>query len=138
MAKKGTKYETAVKGRGGWHTFGVDIQPVTPGDDTKVNFRFTIDGVTTLDYTNTNASKWTTVDKNAAWDIALQLYVGGSWAGHPDQKLGFYAANGGICAQTSKPPLNGDYRNCPTQGIWLAPWNDSSFEIDYVRVYTKA
>lgn len=138
VAKKGTNYETAVRGRGGWHTFGVDIQPVTPGDDTKVNFKFTIDGVTTLNYTNTNASKWTSVDKNAAWDIALQLYVGGTWAGHPDQKLGFYPASGGICARTSKKPLNGDIRNCPTSGIWLAPWQDSTFEIDYVRVYTKS
>ena len=138
VAKKAVWYETPLQGRGGWHTFSVDIAPVTPGDDSKVTFTFQVDGVTSLQYTNTNASAWTSVDKNAAWDIALQLYVGGSWTGHPDQKLGWLPANGGICSLTAKAPTNGDPSTCPTTGLWLAPWKDSTFEIDYVRVYTKA
>lgn len=138
IAKKSTKVEQAVQGRGGWHTYRVDILPVTPGDTSRVKFVFAVDGVETLSYTNNNTSKWTSTDPNATWDIALQLYVGGQWAGHPDQKLGWYAANGGICAQTFRAPAGGNPANCPTNGIWLAPWKDSTFEIDYVRVYTPA
>ncbi len=137
VAKKTTWIETPTTSRGGWHTYSVDILPVTPGDNTKVKFRFAIDGVTTLEYTNPNASKWTSVDPNGGWDIALQLYVGGQWTGHPDQKLGWLPVNGGVCARTLKAPLGGDPKNCPTDGIQLAQWNDATFEIDYVRVYTK-
>lgn len=133
VAKKGTAFEQAVRGRGGWHTFSVDITPLRPGDRTMGRFRFAIDGKTSLEYDNTRMSSWSGTEP--AWDIALQLYVGGSWAGLPDQQLGFYPARGGICAQTSRAPAGGNPANCPAKGIWLAPWNDSVFEIDYVRVY---
>lgn len=137
VAKKGIWYETPTQGRGGWHTFSVDIAPVTPGDDSKVAFSFAVDGVPSLQYTNTNASAWTSGDKNATWDIALQLYVGGTWTGHPDSKLGWLPAAGGICSLTSKAPAGGDPATCPTTGLWLAPWQDSVFEVDYVRVYKR-
>ena len=136
VAKKGTVYEQAVQGRGEWHTFSVDITPVIPGDRSQGRFRFAIDGRTTFEYVNTRMSTWSGSDQT--WDIALQLYVGGAWAGHPDQRLGYYPAKGGICAQTSRAPLYGNPANCPTRGIWLAPWQDSTFEIDYVRVFTPA
>lgn len=125
-----------MRGRGDWHTFAVDVTPVRPGDDSSVLFRFSIDGKTTLTYRNDRASLLAAGNKNAAWDIALDLYVGGTWAGHPDRDLGYYAANGGICAQTEKAPPAGNRAACPKNGIWLANWNDSIFEVDYVRVYT--
>ncbi len=138
-AKKATKYETAVPGRGGWHTFSIDILPVTPGDNSKVKFRFAVDGVTTLTYTNYYASSWTNVDKMAAWDIAMDIYVGGKWIGHPDKQLGYLpTVRTGICAQTYAAPPYGNPANCPKKGIWLAPWNDSIYQIDYVRVYVPA
>lgn len=133
VAKKGTFFEPAVRGRGGWHTFSVDITPVRPGDRSQARFRFAIDGKTTLEYVNTRMSSWSGSDR--AWDIALQLYVGGRWAGMPDRDLGFYPAQGGICAQNSRRPASGKPSNCPRTGIWLAPWHDAVFEIDYVRVY---
>lgn len=136
VAKKGTKYETAVPGRGGWHVYSVDITPLVPGDRTQGKFRFAIDGVTTFEYVNRRMGPWAAgVDPMQAWDIALQLYVGGTWAGHPDRNLGWYAARGGSCAQTGRR-VGTDASSCPTTGIWLAPWQDAVLEIDYVRVYT--
>ena len=44
---------------------------------------------------------------------------------------------GGICSLTSKAPAGGDPATCPTTGLWLAPWQDSVFEVDYVRVYKR-
>lgn len=138
VAQRGTPFETAVPGRGDWHTFAIDVTPVRPGDDSSMLFRFSIDGRTTLEYRNDRAAILAAGDKNAAWDIALDLFVGGTWAGNPDRDLGYYPANGGICAQTDKAPPGGNRAACPTNGIWLAPWNDSIFEVDYVRVYTPA
>ncbi len=139
VSKKNTVFEPAVQGRGGWHTYSVDILPVKPGDNSQVTFTFAIDGATTHSYTNKNTAAWTGTDPSASWDMALQLNVGGTWVGHPDSKLGFLSAGGGTCAQTfNKAPAGGNPANCPKKGIWLAPWQDSTFEVDYVRVYTPA
>ncbi|MBW3085261.1 hypothetical protein KEM60_01458 [Austwickia sp. TVS 96-490-7B] len=138
VAKKATKYETPVVGRGGWHTFSVDILPVTAGDYSKVRFVFKIDGATTLDWINTKATAFTSDDRNATWDMALQLNVGGIWVGHPEQKLGWMAADGGRCSLNYKAMPEKDAAKCPTTNLAFAPWRDASYEIDYVRVYTPA
>ena len=159
VAQKGKWTEAAMKGRGGWHVYSVDILPVVRGDPNKVRFTMRIDGVTHYEYvydyakatktirvknpdgsySTRKAPNWvTSADAMASWDIALQLWVGGRWTGHPDRTLGFYPTgnNGqpGQCAQTGKAPPNGP-DSCPKNGIWLAPWNHAVIEFDYVRVY---
>ncbi len=120
-----------------WHTYAAEITPA--GDPSKVRFRMFIDGVQTLGYTNPKATQMTSVEKNAAWDIALSNYVGGKWVGDPAKNLGWMPANGGagICGLGWKAPTNGP-DSCPTTGMRLAQPGDQTLEIDYVRVYTPA
>lgn len=164
VAKKGPWFESAVKGTGGWHTFAVDIVQVYPGRDDTVKFTFWVDSTKTLEYTNTNATKWTSVsDKSRVWNIAINTAVGGTHAGHPDQNLGWDKAGGGRCAlerpqrsttsasSCSKERTPGKWYNdtiskAPaTDGapdIWLAPWTygqaSADYVIDHFRYYTKA
>ncbi len=138
-AKQTTFIETPTRGRGGWHTYAVEITRIDPDRTDVAQFRFLVDDVPTLTFVNTKARAWAPSDPMApTWDIALQLWIGGQWTGHPDQKLGFYQANGGVCAKNDRRPANGDPKNCPTDGLHFAPWNDSIFEVDYVRVYVPS
>lgn len=165
VAKIGRQFETAVKGSGGWHTFAVDIEQVYAGRDDVVRFTFWQDGVKTMSYTNTKASAFTSVkDKNRVWNIAINTAVGGTWAGHPDQKLGWFPAMGGACSlergqrkttnasscgkeRTQGKWYNNDIPRAPAPNgvpdIWLAPWSTSAgatsnYYIDYFRYYKKS
>jgi beta-glucanase (GH16 family) len=146
VSKKSVPLEVPVVGTGGWHTFAVDIRPVVEGDDSQVVFKFFVDGKETMKYTNTNASSWTSVDKSAAWDIAVSQPVGGSYWGHPEKDLGYLSSgliggtNPNKCSLTYKTPTSGP-ASCPTDkngdgkpDIWFASF-PSLFEVDYVRVY---
>jgi beta-glucanase (GH16 family) len=136
VAKRSVAFEAPVKGTGGWHTYAVEIEPVTGTDgSTDVRFRFLIDDVETLKYLNTVPEAWNQVDPNAAWDIAVNLAVGGDWAGHPDEQLG-YLQGPDVCSLTYRAPTGGNPANCPTSGIWL-PDLPSPYRVDHVRVYTR-
>lgn len=135
-AKKSTFVETPVQGTGGWHTYAVEIEPATAG---AVKFTFSIDGVSTLTYTNTNASSWTTGYENNAWDIAVNMAIGGNWVGHPEQQLG-YLPYPNKCSLNYSTPVNNDPATCSTTGIFLSGLSSRNavYEVDYVRVYTPA
>ncbi|MCB0920019.1 MAG: hypothetical protein KDC39_15780, partial [Actinobacteria bacterium] len=89
----------------------------------------------TLTFLNTDHAKWSTVDPEHAWDIAVNTAVGGDWAGHPEQQLG-YLQGPNKCSLTYKTPTNNDPSTCPTTGIHLANL-PATYEIDYIRVYSK-
>lgn len=138
VTQKVSDLEPPVPGRGQWHTYAVDIEPETPGSDDAVRFTFRVDGAVTLTYVNTDAASWTGGDQSATWDIAANLFVGGTWVGDPDRDLGYLPANGGLCSLTLTAPELGAPANCPTDGIWFANWNDAVMQIDYVRVYVPS
>lgn len=133
VSKKSTAFETAVQGTGGWHTFAVEI---VPAGTNSVKFTFFVDGAQTLTYTNTNASSWVNGYESAAWDIALNLAIGGNWVGHPDQQLG-YLPYPNKCSLTYTAPAGGDPSTCSTTGIWFANMasRNAVYQIDYVRVW---
>jgi beta-glucanase (GH16 family) len=164
VAKKGSIFENPVKGTGGWHIFAVDIEQVYPERNDTVKISFWVDNTKTLEYTNTNASNWAGIaDQTKAWDIAINTAVGGTYGGHPDEKLGWDAASGGRCTLERPQRVTTDSVSCSkertpgkwyndtitkapaTDGIddiWLAPWNYNSqtsadYIVDYVRFYTK-
>lgn len=164
VTKTGVNFESAVKGTGGWHTFAVDIEQVYPNRHDAVKFTFWVDNLKTLEYVNTNATQWTSLpDRNKAWNIAINTAVGGEWAGHPDQKLGWFPVRGGRCSLERPQRTTSDAAGCddertagrwyspqipkaPSQDgkpdIWLAPWNygqpSADYVIDYFRHYRKA
>jgi beta-glucanase (GH16 family) len=110
----------------GWHVWAVDILPVSNG----VRFVFSVDGRTVHTYTDTQR-RWASAHPGKGiWDIALNLSVGGNWAGRPDDSLG-YLRDINRCAQSGTAP-NG----CSSNNIRRAAF-PSTYEIDYVRVWTK-
>jgi beta-glucanase (GH16 family) len=82
VAKKTVPLETATQATGGWHTYAVEIEPAGTN---AVKFTFFIDNVESFNYTNTNASSWVNGYENGAWDIAVNMAIGGNWVGHPEQ-----------------------------------------------------
>lgn len=136
VSKKTSALETAVRGTGGWHTYAVEIEPVTGSDGTKdVRFRLFVDDTQRHEYINTSPESWNGVDPNAGWDIAINTAVGGNWVGHPEQQLG-YLPYPNKCSLTYKTPVNNDPSTCPTTGIHYVQL-PAQYEIDYVRVYTR-
>lgn len=131
IAKKSTSFETARAGVGDWHTYRVDIIPFE--NDTKAQIVYYIDGIETLRYTPTAFGWLNNYDKNRMFDIALNTAVGGTWNGHPDDPPGWsrylkYCLNPGSYGK--QQPCNGE-----ASGVYRAQF-PSSYEIDYVRVYT--
>lgn len=140
VAKRRTPFETPTAGTGGWHTYAVEIEPVTGADaTTDVRFRFSVDGVTTLDYVNSEPEPWSQVDPQRAWDIAVNTAVGGDWVGHPEQQLGYLPALG-QCSLTRQAPMNSDPATCPTETAGVAirlPQLPAGHQVDYVRVFVR-
>ncbi len=134
VSKKSTAFETAVQGTGDWHTFAVEIVPASAG---AVKFTFYVDDTQTLTYTNTNSSSWKTGYESGAWDIALNLAIGGNWVGDPDAQLG-YLPYPNKCSLTYSTPTNNDPTTCPKTGIWFANMaqRNAVYQVDYVRVWT--
>jgi hypothetical protein len=133
VAKKSTFFETPQLGVGGWHTYTVDIQPLS--NNTQAEFVYYIDGKETLRYTPPKFGWLNDYDKSKMFDIALNVAVGGTWNGHPDDPLGWsrylkYCLNPGYYGK--QQPCNGD------QSGVLKAQLPSSYEVDYVRVYTPA
>lgn len=119
IASKSTPVNDVTK----WHTYAVDIQPV--GSDVK--FSFSIDGVVTTEYLNTKSSAFTNVPKDAAWDMAINMAVGGNWIGDPEGPLG--VMGNGKCGLTGQAPAAGT--SCPTTGIKRVAL-PASYVVDYV------
>ncbi len=134
VSKKSTAFETAMQGTGSWHTFAVEI---TPAGTNAVKFVFFVDNTQTLTYTNTNASSWTSGYQTGAWDIALNMAIGGKYVGNPDSQLG-YLPDVNKCSLTYAAPTNNNPATCPTTNIWFAnlAQRDAVYQIDYVRVWS--
>ncbi len=136
LGQKATFVETPSVGTGGWHTYAVEIEPVTATDGTTdVRFRFFVDSVQTTQYVNTAPEAWNQTDPQASWDIAVNLAVGGNWIGDPETNLG-YLAGPKVCSLTYKAPTGGIPSNCPTTGIQFGSW-PATYAIDYVRVFAR-
>lgn len=141
--KSGTYFENVTRaGTGGWHTFGVTISPVRPGDNSAVRFQFFVDGNMTKEYINYQSSAWTNVNPETGWDIAISMNGGGDWVGLPDKHLGYITARGGLCAKDFRPPPGGNPDACPTTSIsrpgdriFLTNFAETSYSVDWVRVY---
>jgi hypothetical protein len=133
VSKKSTTFETPVQGTGSWHTFAVEI---VPAGTNAVKFTFFVDNTQTLTYTNTNAASWTTGYETGAWDIALNMAIGGKYVGNPDSQLG-YLPDINKCSISYAAPANNDPASCSTTGIWLANMaqRNAVYQVDYVHVW---
>lgn len=155
MVQAVTPVEQGVQGTGEWHTYAVDIEPVTPGDNSQVRFTFLIDGRVrpfevdgrrVRSWVDDQASRWTDgVDPQRTWDIALSVPVGGAWWGHPTEGLGYLSAgldpavdNPNLCSLTMASPTAGP-ASCPTDqdgdgrpDIWFAQF-PATYDVDWVR-----
>lgn len=133
VSKRSSFFETPpATTTGTWHTFGVEIEPAGTDD---IRFTFLVDGTAVNTYTNTDAGSWIdAVDKQAAWDMAVNMSIGGKWVGHPEQNLG-YLPDVNLCGLSYKAPTAGP-GSCPTTGIQLAKLS-ALYEVDWVRVYTR-
>ncbi len=114
----------------GWHTWAVEISP----DPAGVRFEFFMDDQKYESYVDTKHAWLTTADPSSSWDIAVNMAVGGSWVGGPDDTLG-YLRDVNRCSKGGSAP-----DGCDATGIRRANWADraaTTYEVDYVRVYTR-
>ena len=124
LSKRAVTFEPPTR-TPGWHTWAVEIEPDPDG----VRFTFLLDDVSFHSYVDTQ-HRWASADPQATWDMAVNVSVGGSWTGHPDDPLG-YLRNFNSCTQGGTPP-----DRCDATGILRAQF-PNTYEVDYVRVYTR-
>lgn len=113
----------------GWHTFATEIVPLNP-EKTSAKLVFYVNGTKTNEYTPTVFGWLNNFDKNAMFDMAINLAVGGRWNGHPDDELGW--------SRYLSRCLNVYNRQSPCDpvgGVQRATFPDT-YEVDYVRVLT--
>lgn len=108
----------------GWHTFAVEILPVSDG----IRFEFFVNDRSHHTYVDPDHA-WASVDEDATWDIAVNLAVGGNQIGHPDGTLGVLEALE-RCSFGK-----GRYPDCPDTEIMRAEF-PATMEVDWVRVHT--
>ena len=96
---------------------------------------FSIDGVVTFEYTPAKFGWLNNYDKNAMFDIAINLAVGGDYAGDPARNLGYFSYTN-VCSLTWRTPANNDPATCPTTGLRFGDW-PATYDVDYVRVLTR-
>lgn len=130
LAKGNMAFETPVTGTGGWHTYRVDIDPVDNGQKAKLTFY--IDGVKHFDFTPSKFGWLNNYDKNAMFDIAINMAVGGDWNGHPDDHRGWSRY---LKKCISKYPYKLSMP-CENNQV-LSPNFPAVYEVDYVRVYQR-
>jgi beta-glucanase (GH16 family) len=128
ISKRTTTFEAASTTTPGWHTWAVDILP----DPNGVRFTFYLNGNQTHTFVDTQAHWATSAPDSGTWDIALNMAVGGKWVGGPDDTLG-YLRDLDRCSISGTAP-----GGCTTTGIRRVDWSKSTFEVDYVRVFTKS
>lgn len=114
-----------------WHIYGAQITADGAGLAT---FQWFVDGRETFSTTATDSvAELGGTDPEHTWDMAINLAVGGSWAGDPEGPLG-YLAGPGVCAQTYQRPPEGDPEQCPKNQI-RPPLFPAEMQVDWVRVY---
>ncbi len=123
-----TFIEEPTAGTGGWHTYAVEI---TPGAEGAVRFTFFVDEARTLQFDDEQASAWVPQNQDAAWDVAVNLAVGGRYVGDPDAALG-YLPYPHKCSLGYVDPPDGDPGQCSAAGILRAEF-PALYEVDYVR-----
>lgn len=110
----------------GWHTYAVEITPAN-AEKTKATISMFIDNVKTFEYTPPKSDWLNKYDKNAMFDIALNMAVGGKYTGHPDDELG-YSRSIDRCLS----PWMGK-KPCDKKDIKRAAF-PATYEVDYVKV----
>jgi beta-glucanase (GH16 family) len=126
LSKRTTSFESPAA-TPGWHTWAVEITPDTNG----VRFAFYVDTTLVHTYIDTQHDWASSAPDAGTWDIALNLAVGGKWVGVPEDTRG-YLRDLNRCSISGTAP-----GGCTTTGINTVDWAKSTYEIDYVRVYTK-
>lgn len=130
VAKRSSWFEAPTDAPG-WHTFAVDI---SPAPDDAVAFQFSVDRLPTLSYTSQRAKTWEGGDAEHTWDMAVNLAVGGDWAGDPDATTLGYLSGPRLCSRTLAHPPSNNPARCPTDAIMRAKF-PSAMQVDYVRFY---
>ncbi len=128
LSKNRVSFESS-RSISGWHTWAAEISPDANG----VRFEFFMDGALFHSYVDTQHN-WTSADPAATWDIALNLAVGGTWIGGPDDTLG-YLRDLNRCSLGGTTPSG-----CTTTDLNRVEWSDqaaATYEVDYVRVFTR-
>jgi beta-glucanase (GH16 family) len=129
VSKKTTYFENPA-GTPGYHTWAVEIGP----DPAGVRFTFSVDGVNVHTYVDGKHAWASSAPADGTWDIALNLAVGGKWVGSPDGTLGLLQDLNRCSIGGSAPG------GCATTGIRRVDWSSpasSTYQVDYVRVFTK-
>lgn len=129
VAKKSVAFEAPTTAPA-WHTWGVEIQPDAT-DATKANINFLLDGISYFKVTPSQQAWASLGDVNAMFDIAVNMAIGGNYVGHPDDTLGWSR----YIAKCLKP--YGAAQPCDATNLERAIF-PSIYEVDYVRVFTKA
>lgn len=135
VIQKYAKFETPVRGTGGWHIWAVEITPAGDPKTGPINFSWYLDGTLRGFYQVKDSAtlrKLREVPGDRAWDMALNTAVGGNWVGLPDQQLGYFP-HVNRCSKSEKTPVAG---YCDKAGLFYAPM-PSVFVVDYVRVYSR-
>ena len=126
-----------------WRTVACGIRPAN-GDPNNpsaaVVFEVYLDGVLQHSFIDSDATYWTSLAADDAFDICLWgSQVGGAWMGAPDDPLGYSRyLNGGAggCIHGGTAP---DACTASFGGVPMVPmdWDplQSTFEVDYVRVW---
>lgn len=128
-ASQATAFFEEPTASGGWHVWAVQIDEHAEG----VEFEFSLNGEVVHTYLDTQAQWASGYPGEPLFDIAVNLSVGGDWAGHPDDPLG-YLGQLDRCAkwQDPGPPPHG----CDAEGVLRATF-PAVYEVDYVRVYER-
>ncbi|MBP7820979.1 family 16 glycosylhydrolase [Candidatus Saccharibacteria bacterium] len=129
LAHQSKFFETPVLGSGAWHSYSVEIIPLDSG--TRAQFNYYVDGILNYSYTPTKFGWLNNYNKNAMFDIAINMAVGGNWSAHPDDPFGWsrYLSK---CINKYPYKLT---QPCDSTGVIRAQF-PATYEVDYVRVYT--
>jgi beta-glucanase (GH16 family) len=128
ISKKATTFENPGS-TPGFHTWAVEIVP----EGSSIRFNFFVDDVKVHSFLDTKHA-WSSADPAGTWDIALNMAVGGKWVGNPDGTLGYLE-------QLNRCSISGTAPNCTSTNIKRVNWGSATsttYDIDYVRVYTPA
>jgi Glycosyl hydrolases family 16/Fibronectin type III domain len=124
VTKKTVAFETPTA-TPGWHVWSVEMEDTPSG----VLVKWLLDGNAYHQYTVADKSQFTKYQDG--FDIAINMAVGGTYSGHPDDPLGYSR----YLQKCLKP--YGGAAPCDASGISRAQF-PATYEIDYVRVYTKS
>lgn len=126
---KGTVFVEEPTSPGGWHVWAVEIEEVAEG----VEFQFSFNDEVVHTYVDTRAQWASRHPGQPLFDIAVNLSVGGEWAGHPDDPLGYL----GLLERCAKGQDPGPAPHaCDAEGVVRASF-PAVYEVDYVRVYER-